>query len=453
MGVTVVVAALPRMLADLQGSPTQAGLLVPAYAVGFGGLLLLGARLGDARGPRRVLLAGLAVFALGSVLCAVAPAVSWLVAGRLLQGVAAAISIPNALVLLIGATEPGRSRNRALAAWNATGGLAGASGLLVGGLVTDSLGWRVIFWATLAATAVLALAIVRLVGPADARTATSLNAGSVVLQVVSVSALVAAANAFGSSWLAAGLLAVLAIALVPALVVRERSTASPLIPPGIWRRHGTAGGVIGSFGITATTSTFVVITTLWFQDARGLGPGAAGLMILPFSFAVVLGAALAARLVKRGARLVLVVGLILIGLGALGVVLEPEIPVTVVALVLSGFGNGIGAVAAYTLGTDVPAEEQASAAGLLNTAAQLGTAVMVALGVGIATAVGPGVDHTSGWLTVAATAAAVTAATLATRRRTAAAPPAADSAAPPTTAPATPPDADSEAAVPGCRRR
>jgi MFS family permease len=364
-----------------------------------------------------VLLAGLAVFALGSILCAVAPAVSWLVAGRLLQGVAAAISIPNALVLLIGATEPGRSRNRALAAWNATGGLAGGSGLLIGGLVTDSVGWRVIFWATLAATAALALAIVRLVGPAETRAATPLNTGSVVLQVVSVSALVAAANAVGHSWLAAGLLAVLAIALVPALVIRERSTTSPLIPPGIWRRHGTAGGVIGSFGITATTSTLVVITTLWFQDVRGLGPGAAGLMILPFSFAVVLGAALAARLVKRGARLLLVLGLILIGLGALGVVLAPAVPVLVVTLILSGFGNGLGAVAAYTLGTDVPAEEQASAAGLLNTAAQLGTAVMVALGVGIATAIGPGVNHLSGWLTVAVTAAVITAATLATARR------------------------------------
>jgi MFS family permease len=417
MGVTVVVAALPRMLADLQGSPTQAGLLVPAYAVGFGGLLLLGARLGDSRGPHRVLLGGLAVFAVGSILCAVAPAVSWLVAGRLLQGVAAAISIPNALVLLIGATEPGRSRNRALAAWNATGGLAGASGLLVGGLVTDSVGWRVIFWANLAATAVLALAIARLASPDEPRTPTPLNVGSVILQVLSVGALVAAANAAGSSWLAAVLLAVLAVALVPVLVIRERSTRTPLVPPGIWRRHGTAGGVIGSFGITATTSTFIVITTLWFQDARGLSPGAAGLMVLPFSFAVVLGAALAARLVKRGARWILVIGLTLIGVGALAVVLQPEIPVMVVALVLSGLGNGLGAVAAYALGTDVPADEQAAAAGLLNTAAQLGTAVMVALGVGIATAIGPGVNHPSGWLTVAVTAVVITTATLATAKR------------------------------------
>jgi MFS family permease len=172
--------------------------------------------------------------------------------------------------------------------------------------------------------------------------------------------------------------------------------------------------VIGSFGITATTSTFIVITTLWFQDARGLSPGAAGLMILPFSFAVVLGAALAGRLVKRSARRVLVVGLVLIGLGALGVVVAPEIPVMVVALVLSGLGNGLGAVAAYTLGTDVPADEQASAAGLLNTAAQLGTAVMVAVGVGIATAIGPGVNHLAGWLTVAVTAVVITTATLAT---------------------------------------
>jgi MFS family permease len=412
MGVTVVVAALPRMLADLQGSPTQAGLLVPAYAVGFGGLLLLGARLGDAKGHRQVLLAGLALFAAGSVLCAVAPALSWLVAGRLLQGIAAAVSIPNALVLLIGATEPGRARNRALAAWNATGGLAGASGLLVGGLVTDSAGWRVIFWANVAATAVLALVIARLIDAKDTRTPTPLNAGSVILQVLCVSAVVAAANVAGTSWPVAGLLTVVAVALVPLLVVRERSTEAPLVPPGIWRRPGTVAGVIGSFGITATTSTFVVITTLWFQDARGLSPAAAGLMILPFSFAVVAGAACGARLVKGRARPVLVTGLTLIGVGAVAVVVQPTIPVMVGAMILNGVGNGIGAVAAYTLGTEVAPDEQGSAAGLLNTAAQLGTAVMVALGVGIATAVGPGVNHTSGWLTTATTAAVITAAVL-----------------------------------------
>jgi MFS family permease len=99
------------------------------------------------------------------------------------------------------------------------------------------------------------------------------------------------------------------------------------------------------------------------------------------------------------------------------VVLDPEIPMMVVALVLSGLGNGLGAVAAYTLGTDVPAEEQASAAGLLNTAAQLGTAVMVALGVGIATAIGPGVNHLAAWLTVAITALVITTATVATAQR------------------------------------
>jgi MFS family permease len=408
MGVTVVVSALPRMLADLGGSVAQAGLLVPVYAVGFSSLLLLAARLGDRFGPRRVLVAGLLIFALGSVVAAAAPAMDVLVAGRGIQGAAAAVSVPNALVLLTRVTRTHAARDRALGAWNATGGLAGAGGLVVGGLTTSTVSWRAIFWGNLAVTAVLIAVLLRLVErdrPSEGASA-GFDPRSVLLQVATVGAIVAATNAAGGPWpipVGLGLLGVLAATL---LVVVERRTASPLVPAGLWRPAFVAG-LIGSFGMTATTSSFVVVGTIYLQEAKGFSPASAGLMILPFSAAVVLAAGLAGRLMPRaGPRRTLVLGLLLILAGAAAAWWSSSIAAFVVGLVFAGLGNGMGAVAAYGLGTAVPAEQQGSAAGLLNTAAQVGTATMVAATIAVAGR-GSGLDYQIGWLTVGGTAIAV----------------------------------------------
>ncbi|WBQ04486.1 MFS transporter [Kribbella sp. CA-293567] len=417
MGVTVVVSALPRMLADLGGSAAQAGLLVPVYAVGFSSLLLLAARLGDRWGHRRVLIAGLLLFAAGSVIAAVAPTMTALVVGRGIQGVAAAVSVPNALVLLTRAADSQSSKDRALGAWNATGGLAGAAGLLVGGLTTSAVSWRAIFWGNLVVTAALIAVLLRLVerDPRAERTPAGFDPRSVVLQVIAVAAIVAAANTTTEPWpvmLALVLSGVLAASL---LVRRERRTASPLVAASLWRPKFVAG-LVGSFGITATTSAFVVLGTIYLQEDEGFSPASAGLMILPFSLSVVLAAGLAGRLMPRtGARLLLVLGLALILAGAGLVGWRSGSAALVAGLLLAGLGNGMGAVAAYGLGTAVPADQQGSAAGLLNTAAQVGTATMVAIAVAVA-GHGGGLDYTAGWLTVVITAAVVTAHVVAVTR-------------------------------------
>ncbi|MEU0096565.1 MFS transporter [Kribbella sp. NPDC006257] len=408
MGVTVVVSALPRMLADLGGSLSQAGLLVPVYAVGFSSLLLLAARLGDRFGVRRVLLAGLVIFAIGSVVAAAAPVMGLLVAGRGIQGAAAAISVPNALVLLSRGSPTKTARDRALGAWNACGGLAGAAGLLVGGLTTSAVSWRAIFWGNLVATGVLIGVLLRVIPPdrSAERTSAGFAPRSVVLQVATVGAVVAAANAVGEAWpipVGLGLVGLVAAGL---LVLGERRTASPLVPKGLWR-PAFVGGLIGSFGITATTSSFVVVGTVYLQEDKGFGPAAAGLMILPFSAAVVLAAAVAGRLMPRvGPRRPLILGLLLIVGGAAAAWFSPATGAFVAGLVLAGLGNGMGAVAAYASGLAVPAEQEGSAAGLLNTAAQIGTATMVATTVAIA-GQGSGIDYRLGWLTVGLTAIVV----------------------------------------------
>ncbi|MEV6412540.1 MFS transporter [Kribbella sp. NPDC051718] len=407
MGVTVVVSALPRMLGDLGGSAGGAGLLVPVYAVGFSSLLLLSARLGDRFGPRRVLIAGLVLFAIGSMVAAAAPVMALLITGRAIQGAAAAMTVPNALVLLTRAASTEAAHDRALGAWNACGGLAGAAGLLVGGLTTSAVSWRAIFWGNLVIAAVLIAVLLRLVERDRAnQQRVALDLRSVVLQVIAVGAVVAAANTAARDWLVTAVLALAGALAVGWLVARERSTGSPLVPVKLWRRPFVAG-LIGSFGVTATTSSFVVVGTLYLQEEKGFSPAAAGLMILPFSVSVVLGAGVAGRLMPRlGPRRMLVTGLLLIGVGAAAMGLWSTTTALLAGLAAAGLGNGVGAVAAYGLGTAVPVAQQASAAGLLNTAAQLGTATMVAITVAVAGR-GGGLDYLSGWLTVVLTAAAV----------------------------------------------
>src|SRR5580704_2743874 len=158
LGVTVVVTALPRMLADLH-APASAGSLVSGgYALFFGGLLMLGARLGDRFGHRRTITASLAVFAAGALLGAVAGSVVLLTAARCLQGAAAAASVPSALRLLTTLTPGGPRRRRAIAAWSAAGASAGASGFAVGGVITDLASWRLVFWAYLPLSACVSAA-------------------------------------------------------------------------------------------------------------------------------------------------------------------------------------------------------------------------------------------------------------------------------------------------------
>jgi MFS family permease len=419
MGVTVIVSALPRMLDELGGSPAQAGLVVPVYAVGFASLLLVSARLGDRYGHRRLLLGGLVVFAAGSVLAATAPGMMALVAARGVQGVAAAVTVPNALVLLTGLAGTDTARERALGAWNACGGLAGALGLVLGGVVTTTLGWRTIFWANLVLAFLLAVVLARLLPrPATTTTGTPLPVHSAVLQVVAIGALVAAANTAEHSLAASQPVLMLAVVTAAALVWHERRARQPLVPTELWPHRGFLAGLAGSFGVTATTSGFVIVTTLYLQNTHGLTAASAGLMILPFSIAVVIAAATTGRLISRvGTRPVLLTGLALITTSIVLVAAWPNLVTVVLAGLASGAGNGAAAVAAYALATSLAAEYHGAAAGLLNTAAQLGTAVVVALAVAIASHGDGPLNHRAGWLTAAAAGALVIATLLGLTRR------------------------------------
>jgi predicted MFS family arabinose efflux permease len=405
LGVTVVVTALPAMLRDLNGPPAAAGLVVTSYAMFFGGLLVLGARCGDRFGHRRVLQAGLALFGAASVLAAVAPAVPVLVSARCLQGAAAAASVPAAL-RLVAAVAPGESaRRRALALWSGSGAAAGASGFVLGGLFTQFASWRVIFGLTTLLAVLLAVVVRRQV-PAD-RGELGLRldvAGAVVLTGAVMALVIGAAlleqpvtRAPGALGLACG--GVLLAALAPV----ERRQRDPLLPAAAVRNPSLRAGAAGSFLNTAATSSAMTLVTLYLQDVMRIPPGPTGLLLLPFSLAVVLGAAAAApALARRPARYVTALGLVLIAAGDLALVpARGVVPAVPGCVAVAGFGIGLSSVASTSLGTAVPDGVQGVASGVLNTAAQLGTALGVAAFVLVAALAGgpagPAGGAVSGW--------------------------------------------------------
>ncbi|PWW23954.1 MFS transporter [Geodermatophilus normandii] len=382
LGTTLVVAALPTMLADLGAPASAATLVVTVYAVLFGALLVLAARLGDRYGHARVLALGLAGFGAASLAAALAPSVGVLVAARGALGAAAALSVPTALRLLTAATEEGGQRRRALAAWSASGAAAGASGLVLGGVVTDLAGWRLLFWVNLPLAVLLALAVRRTAPPTPRERGASLDLAGAAVLVAAVAAVVAGASLLedgahrtpGAGLLLAGLAAAAALPAV------ERRARDPLLPRAAVGHPGLRRGVLASAANTATTSSAVTVATLHLQGSEGLGATATGLALLPFSLCVVAGAALAARVMRSAsARVTAAAGLAVIAAGTaalLGAGLGPG--VVSAGAAVSGLGIGLSSVAATALGTDVAAELQGTAAGVLNTAAQLGTALGVA---------------------------------------------------------------------------
>ena len=383
LGVTVVVTALPDMLTSVGASASASGYVATGYAMFFGGLLMFGARLGDRIGHRRTILVSLAVFAAGAVLAAAATSIVILTAARCVQGAAAACAVPSALRLLTSVAAEGQIRSRALAAWSAAGATAGASGFVVGGLVTDLASWRYIFVGYLPVAALLTLAIVRTV-PRDepGEIHTPLNVGSSAVLTLTVMAVVAGATEVAEAktrGLGAGLLAA---AIVLGLILRwqDRRSPAPLLPSPLLRQPPLRRGALSSFLNTATTSSVATALTLYVQDKLGRSPISAAATLLPFSFAVIAGSALSAPALRR-LRPEYVSALGLAGI-ALADATLPGLPAAVTAfaavMVIAGIGLGLSSVAGNSMGTDVVEADRATASGVINTAAQVGSAVGIA---------------------------------------------------------------------------
>ncbi len=389
LDVAIVNVALPSIQTDLDFSAKDLQWVVSAYALAFGGLLLLGGRAADLLGRRRVFVAGIAAFSAASLVAGLAWSDVVLVAARALQGVGAAAMTPAALSILMTTFREGAERNRALGAWGAVGASGGTVGLLVGGALTQSIGWEWIFLLNVpigvlvVCLAPLLLADSRAAGPRkgfDAAGAVSVTAAIALL----VYALVEANDAGWASARTLGLVAGSA-ALLGLFALVERRAASPLVPFRILRQHALLGSNAASllFGAGMFGTFFVV--TLYLQQVLGYSPLRAGLAWLALSVPALAASAAGSLAVTRlGPRAPMVAGLATL---AAGVWLLAGIPADgdyaadlLPGLAVSGLGIGTAFVAMSIGALEGVEEEHAGlASGLVNTTQQVGGALGVAV--------------------------------------------------------------------------
>ena len=387
LDVNAVIVALHSIGQDLGFS--QAGLqwVVSAYVLFFAGFLLLAGRVADLWGRRRTFVVGLAVFTAASLCCGLSVSKEMMVVSRAFQGLGAATTAPAALSIITTIFAEGRERDRAVAAWTAVAAGGGAAGLLLGGFITDVLGWQWIFFVNVPVGAAgIALSQVLLPesrDPAASRRLDLLGAGTVTSGLVLlVLALTRTEEAgFGSPITLATL--GFAAALFGAFVFVERRAADPLVPLRLFRLRGLVGAGLVAFAITAATAPVGVLVTLYLQNTLGYPASFAGLAGLPFSLCVIAGSMLGGRISGRiGGRVTMSLGLAVVAVSALltaGISAEGGVAYVLAGAALSGLGLGCASVASTARGTSAVEEgKRGLASGFMNTSAQVGTALGLA---------------------------------------------------------------------------
>ncbi len=395
LDVNAAIVALHSIGEDLGFS--QAGLqwVVSVYVLFFAGFLLLSGRLADLWGRRRTFVAGLALFAGASLFCGLSGSPELLVGSRALQGLGAAITAPAALSIITIIFAEGPERDHAVAAWTAVAAGGGAAGLLLGGLITDVLGWEWIFFVNLPVGAAgIVLSYVLLPESRDfsaSRGLDLLGAGTVtaglVLLVLGLTRIEEAG--FGSPPTMATL--GLAIALFGSFVFVERRAADPLVPLGLFRLRGLVGPALIAFALTAATAPVSVLVTLYLQNTLGYSASFAGLTGLPFSLCVIAGSVLGGRIPSRiSGRATMSLGLAVVAASAVvtaGITAESGVGYVLAGAALSGLGLGCASVASTARGTSAVEEgNRGLASGLMNTSAQVGTALGLATLISLAAA-------------------------------------------------------------------
>ncbi|KQX47408.1 MULTISPECIES: MFS transporter [unclassified Streptomyces] len=434
----IVNVALPSIGADLGPGPTGLSWVANAYLITFGGLLLLGGRIADLLGHRRVLLAGLALLALASACGGLAPGAAALVAARAAQGAGAALAAASAFALLLLLFPEGPARHRALGAFAAMGGLGGVLGTVGGGVLTGVLGWRSTFWLNVLLAAALGALALRVLdgGTGGVRTGAADRSGrrhrggfdlAGALTATAGLGLVAYAlvGAAGAGWLSARTLTAggAGLALLLAFAAVETRAAAPLVPPAVLRRP--ALGLANLLAALAQMTLFPMffLVSLHLQSVLGYGPLGGGLGLLPLSLAVVAVAPQTGRIIFRlGLPRTTTLGFVLLCAGTLWLALALRADGTFASTVLApGLLLGV-ALPLVVVTTNVAATAEAApgenglASGLVNTSQQfgsvLGLAVLVAVAAGrtgaadASRAVAETAGHRAALLTGAALAAA-----------------------------------------------
>jgi MFS transporter, DHA2 family, methylenomycin A resistance protein len=370
LDVTIVNVALPRLQADLGAGVGSLQWIVDGYAVALASLMLPCGDLGDRHGHKRVVLAGLAAFGAGSLAAGLAPGAGLLVAGRVVQGVGAALLLPGTLAVVSRAYPDAAQRARAIGIWAAISSLALPAGVIAGGALVDGPGWR---WAFLVNLPLIAVAL-----PVTARVVRESREPAARAPDVPGAALTAALLAALIFAIIAGSVAasVAAAALLAALVAVERRRSDPMLPAALLRRPAFAAANVVAAAMNLGTLGTLFVLTLFLQDVQGRSALGAGVAILPAFGLLAVVAPLTGRLVGRiGPRGPMVAGL-LVAAGGLALLADDAL---LVASMLWGLGLGLltPAVVAAAMGA-VPAERAGLAAAVNNTARQAGGAIGIA---------------------------------------------------------------------------
>lgn len=389
--VSIVNVALDPVKQALKFSEANLSWVLNAYTLTFGGLLLLGGRLADLLGRRRVFQIGLVIFTLGSLLCGFAQNSTMLIVARALQGLGAAVVSPAALSILTVTFEEGAERNKALGVWGAVAGLGGAVGVLAGGFLTDWFSWRWVFWVNVPIGALALLLTWVLL--TESRVEGAERRFDVAGGVVGTAGLALLIYGFvqtaeqGHGWgtaLTAGTLAGAAALLALFLFIESR-TKSPLMPLRLFKLRGVAGANLVGFLLGCAIFAMFYFLSRYMAIVQGLGPKEIGVRYLLVAGTIIVAAGVSQALVtKVGVRPILTIGMTLLALGLTyfafvrvnGTYTRDLVP----GFILSGVGLGFAFIP-VSIGAleGVEARDAGVASGVINTAQQVGGAVGLGL--------------------------------------------------------------------------
>ena len=383
---TIINTALPAIKRAFEMSESQALWVADAYFVIFGGLLLLAGALGDRFGRRKILVIGMALFAVASIVVAFSPNANWLIIGRGVQGFGGALVVPQTLSILT-AVFPREERTRAFGIWAAAMGFGMAFGPFAGGLLVDTVGWAGVFWVP---APIAALAIIGCVAVPESRSQmhTRLDVPGAITGTVGMIALVFAIiegliRCWGST-LIIGSFVVAAVAWA-LFVVIERRTEQPLLPMGFFRQRDFTGSMVGMFFIMFALMAVMLYMPQFFQLAQGVSATSSGLRMMPLALMMAFFAPVAAKMLpKVGPRLMLFWAPAVHGGGALLLFsfMEVDTPYWIIALGLAFLGMGGAMHMPATTDTAmaaVPVDLAGKASAVNNAGRQLGGTLSVAI--------------------------------------------------------------------------
>ena len=400
---SIVFVAIPSMAVDLKLTPTAIQWVLSSYLLSFGGLLLLGGRMADLLGRRRMFIIGGSLLAASSLFCGLAWNGDVLITARVVQGLAAAIMTPTALSILMNTFREGRERNIALGWWSSAGGIGGTVGSLLGGPLTQGPGWGWIFFVNVpVAVVMVALAPLVIKESFDKERARTFDVAgaltSTAAMVILVYAIVDAPTAGWSSGKTIWKLISAAI-LLGVFTLIERRSQAPLLPLRYFRAKGFVGGNIVLLAVgMAVHGGMGFVLTQYSQAVLGYTPVQFGLMFAVMTVLTIVGSMLAGGplVLRFGPRPVAIAGLLLVGASCLTLT-QLDVPGSfgtdmLLGMVLFGPGLGAGFVAGSIAAlTGVPERDSGIASGVSNAAFHVGGALGIAImsSVAVSTAAGP----------------------------------------------------------------